>query len=271
MKKKVIVSVAAVAPADTHIVPQKIAEDVIACANAGAAMVHLHVRDYNGNLTDDLSVIKETIDLIQKESDIVIQVSTGGVSNLSIEERCAPLNMAAVEATSLNVGSVNLGKMVYSNPIDDVKYCVGKIIEKEITPEVEVFELGMIHTTELLRKKFSLKNPLLYAVVLGHEGAAPATTEALSAMVGFLPKGEDTLWGITHANRRNFSLIGAALGMGASVVRVGFEDSTYLDEETKADNNLEILQKTVALIKAMDKEPATPEEARKILNIKKRR
>lgn len=271
MKDKVIVSVAAVAPTDGNIIPKKIADDVIACAKAGAAMVHLHVRDYNGCLTSDLSVIKETVDLIKKESDIVIQVSTGGVSNLSIEERCAPLTMETVEATSLNVGSVNLGKSVYCNPIDDVKYCVGKIIENKITPEVEVFELGMINTTEILRKEFSFENPLLYAVVLGHEGASPATPEALNAMVGYLPKNENTLWGITHANRKNFNIIAAALGMGASVVRIGFEDSDYLDEETKAENNFQLLEKTVALIKAMDKEPATPTEARQMLNITKGR
>ncbi len=271
MGNKVIISVAAVSATDTNIVPQKIADDVIACAKAGAAMVHLHVRDYDGKLTKDLSVIKETVDLIKKESDIIIQISTGGVSNLTIEERCAPLYMDTVEATSLNVGSVNLGKAVYCNPIDDVKYCVGEILEQGITPEVEVFELGMINTTEKLRKEFSFQNPLLYAVVLGHEGAAPAQPEALGAMVGYLPKNENTLWGITHANRRQFDIIGAAVGMGASVVRVGFEDSNYLDEEEKAKTNLQLVEKTAALIRAMDKEPATAKEARQMLNITRRK
>ncbi|MCI1930371.1 MAG: 3-keto-5-aminohexanoate cleavage protein [Clostridia bacterium] len=271
MKNKVILSVAAVSPTDKNINPKKIADDVIACSKAGAAMVHLHVRDYEGNLTSNLSVVKETVDLIKKESDIIIQISTGGVSNLTIEQRCAPLYMDTIEATSLNVGSVNLGKSVYCNPIDDVKYCVGKIIENKITPEVEVFELGMINTTELLRKEFSFKNPLLYSVVLGHEGAAPATPEALSAMVGYLPKNKNTLWGITHANRKTFDIIAAAIGMGASVVRIGFEDSVYLNENTKAENNLQILQAVVSLVNDMDKEPATPDDARQILNIRKKR
>ncbi len=268
MPEKIIVSVAAVSPADTDINPRKIADDVIACAKAGAAMVHLHVRDYNGKLTKDLSVIKETIDLIKAESDIIIQISTGGVSDMTIEERCAPLSMNETEATSLNVGSVNLGKAVYSNPIDDVKYCVGQILEKGITPEVEVFELGMINTTEKLREEFNFKSPLLYAVVLGHEGAAPGDAKALSALVNYLPDNKDTLWGITHANRKDFGIIAAALGMGASTVRIGFEDSKYLDENTIAETNLQLVEKTVALIKSMDKIPATPAEAREILNIK---
>ncbi len=269
MNDKVIVSVAAVAPNESSIEPEKIARDVINCAKCGASMVHLHVRGSDGKLTDDLTVTKKIVDLIRKESNIIIQISTGGVSEMNIKQRCMPLELAEIEATSLNVGSVNLGKAIYCNPIDDVKYCVGKILENGVTPEVEVFELGMIHTTELLRKEFDFKAPLLYAVVLGHEGAAPAESEVLSAMVNYIPKNEQTLWGITHANRKDFGIIAAALGMGASVVRIGFEDSKYLDYDTVAQNNAELVEKTVKLIKSMDKLPATPEEARKILNISK--
>ena len=267
MADKVIVSVAAVCGADAVNNPREIADDVIACAKAGAAMVHLHVRDYNNQLTDDLSVIKETIDMIKAESNIIIQISTGGVSDMNIVQRCAPLKMKEVEATSLNVGSVNLGNAVYRNPIDDVKYCVGRILEEGVTPEVEVFELGMINTTEKLRKEFNFKSPLLYAVVLGHEGEMPGESKALMSMLNYLPENEDTLWGITHANRRDFGIVAAALGMGASVVRIGFEDSKYIDKDTISEKNLPLVEKTVKLIKAMDKTPATPDEARKILNI----
>ena len=87
------------------------------------------------------------------------------------------------------------------------------------------------------------------------------------SMLNYLPENEDTLWGITHANRRDFGLVAAALGMGASVVRIGFEDSKYIDKDTISEKNLPLVEKTVKLIKAMDKTPATPDEARKILNI----
>ena len=83
-------------------------------------MVHLHVRDAPGNLTTDMSLLEETLRLIRKDSDIIIEVSTGGVSRLSIQERCVPLYSELVEACSLNVGSTNLGKAVYCNPLDDV-------------------------------------------------------------------------------------------------------------------------------------------------------
>ena len=91
MAEKILISVAPVSAADKEIDPVRIANDVIACAKAGAAMVHLHVRDRQGNLTPDLSVLKEIVERIREKSDIVIQASTGGVSDLTIEERCAPL------------------------------------------------------------------------------------------------------------------------------------------------------------------------------------
>ena len=142
MENKVLVSVAPVAADDKVIIPEKIAEDVYECYKAGAAMVHLHVRDREGNLTPDMTLLEETLRLIRKDSDIVIEVSTGGVSNLTIQERCAPLYSDLVEACSLNVGSTNLGKNVYSNPVDDVEYCVREILKQKKTPEVETFEIG---------------------------------------------------------------------------------------------------------------------------------
>lgn len=262
---KVLISVAPVAATDKIIDPVKIAKDVIECSKAGAAMVHLHVRDLQGNLTSDMTVLEETLRLIRKESDIIIEVSTGGVSNLTIQERCAPLYSDLVEACSLNVGSTNLGKSVYCNPIDDVEYCIQKLIKMKKTPEVETFEIGHTHTMKELMAKYSFCNPVLFSIVLGHKGEAPATPEALSMMISMIPN--EALWGITQANRTDFSIIAAALGLGARTVRIGFEDSRYLDADTIADTNLPLVEKTVRLLRAMDKEPLTPKEARKVFNI----
>lgn len=265
MDNKVMISVAPVAATDTQIDPEKIAADVTACAKAGAAMVHLHVRDSHGALTPDLNVFKETVELIRAQSDIIIEASTGGVSNLTIEERCAPLYYDKVEACSLNVGSTNLGDAVYCNPIPEVKYCVSEILKQKKTPEVEVFELGHTNMIMELRKEYPFVDPILFSIVLGHPGEAPATPEALAAMIQFIPK--DALWGITHAYRKDFGIIAAALGMGAKTVRIGFEDSKYLDRDTQVDSNVPLVEKTVNLLKAMDKAPMTPGEARKFFNI----
>ncbi|GHU05516.1 3-keto-5-aminohexanoate cleavage enzyme [Betaproteobacteria bacterium] len=265
MNDKVLLSVAPVAATDTDVDPAAIARDVVSCARAGAGMVHLHVRDRQGRLTPNLDYLRKTIDLIRSEVDIVIEVSTGGVSNLSIEDRCTSLGLDQVECSSLNVGSVNLGKAVYKNPIDEVRWCVEAILKHGKTPEVEVFEIGMIHTALMLDKEFHFKAPLLFSIVLGHEGAAPATPEALVAMQSFIPP--DMLWGITHAHRVNNDIMCAAIGLGAKTVRIGFDDSTYIDAETIATTNLPMVEHFVKLLHAMGKEPMTPDEARAFFNI----
>lgn len=262
---KVMISVAPVASTDKHIVPANIAAEVLQCWQAGAAMVHLHVRDAAGNLTTDMSLLEETLRLIRKDSDIIIEVSTGGVSRLSIQERCVPLYSELVEACSLNVGSTNLGKAVYCNPLDDVEYCIGELLRMNKTPEVEVFEIGHIFAMKEFMEQYDFRAPVLFSIVLGHKGEAPATPQALAAMIQMIPP--EALWGITHANRRDFSIIAAALGMGASTVRIGFEDSNYLDAHTTVDSNVPLVEKTARLLKAMDKEPMTSAEARKYFNI----
>ena len=263
---KVMISVAPVAATDKNIIPEKIARDVIDCWRAGAAMVHLHVRDEHGNLTTDMSVLNKTLELIRKDSDIIIEVSTGGVSNLTIEERCVPLYSDLVEACSLNVGSTNLGKAVYCNPIDDVKYCVQEILKTGKTPEVEVFEIGHTYAMEELMAQYAFKEPVLFSIVLGHKGEAPPTPKALANMISMIPT--NAVWGITHANRRDFGIVAAALGMGAKTVRIGFEDSNYLDENTMVETNLPLVEKTVRLLHAMDKAPMSADEAREYFNIK---
>ena len=263
---KIMVSVAPVDASSGRAVPEEIAEDVLRCAALGAAMVHLHVREIDGTLTKDTRLLEKTIDLIRKESDIIIEASTGGVSSLSIEERCAPLYSAKVEACSLNVGSVNLGKAVYLNPIDDVRYCVSEIKRTGKKPEVEVFEIGMIHTMKELQKEFALPSPLLFAIVLGHEGAAPATTEALLAMRSLIP--QDAIWGITHAHREDNRIIHAALSLGARAVRVGFEDSYYIKKGKTAKKNHEIIANLVREMDSLGYEPMTASEARSFLGMR---
>ncbi len=265
MNKKVLINVAPVSGSCTQIIPEKIAADVLACRQAGAGMVHLHVRDAQGRLTADTSLLYETLKLIRAQSDIIIEVSTGGISDLSIEERCAPVPLDLVEACSLNVGSTNLGEGVYINRPRDVRYCVEELLRWHKIPEVETFEIGHSYQTGLLMQAYDMVRPVLFSVVLGHGGEAPATPQALAAMISMLPP--DSIWGITHAHRRDFGIIAAALGMGAVTVRVGFEDSNYLDENTQVDSNAPLVEKTAALIRSMDKEVMTPDEARELLHI----
>ena len=263
--EKVAIAIAPVSGASTRVYPHDVARDVLRCVDFGASIVHLHVRDLTGNLTKDVTQFERTIHEIRHKSDLIIQASTGGVSAMSIEDRCAPLYCTGVEMASLNVGSVNLGDAVYSNPRKDVEYCSREIVSLDITPEFEIFEIGMINNVLLLGETIPFKTPLLFNFVLGYPGSVPATVESMIALRQLIPKG--ALWAVTHFDRRDFSLLGAAVGLGAKVVRLGFEYSNFLDANTTAESNAALVEKLARLIRSMDRKVATPDETRKMLKI----
>ncbi len=269
--KKVLISVAPVDGRDTYNDPKKIAEDVIECHRRGAAMVHLHCRDAKNALTANLEHLRRTVELIREKSDIIMEISTGGVSGLTIRERCVPCRPDWVECNSLNVGSVNLGDAVYCNPRKDVEYCVEQILAGGKVPETEVFELGMLHTLKELDERFGLGDPLFIALVLGHAGAMPATSFSLRAMTEAVyenfPQKERVRWGITQAHREDWSLVGQALDLGADSMRVGFEDSRCIDRGRQALYNYEIVESAAGLLARRGMEAMSPAEARSMLGI----
>ncbi|MDF2804378.1 MAG: 3-keto-5-aminohexanoate cleavage protein [Anaerocolumna sp.] len=228
-------------------------------------MCHIHSKDMDGNLTADISLITELFETVREKRDVVIQASTGGVSKMSIQERCYPLEYEKVESASLNGGSTNLGEAVYINSFEDIRYCAKICYDKNILPEIEVFDIGMINNVNLVRKELTFRDPVLFNLVFGHKGGMQPTIEALSAFKSFVPA--DSLWGVTHFGRNNWTFLAAAIAMGATVVRIGFEDSPYLAERETANSNYQVVERLVQLIRAMGLEPATPSEARELLNL----
>lgn len=265
--KKIILSVAPV-PADIrHIDPEAVAAEAVRAWRAGAAMVHLHARDAEGHLTRDTSVLAEIFRLIRRDSDMILEASTGGISDMNIEERCLPLEIPLVEAASLNCGSCNLGENIYRNSFADIRTCSRLITQKGIVPDFEVFEIGMIHNMELVGQEVPFRDPRLYNIVLGQTGAMPNTVEALAAIRNFVPQG--ALWAATDYGRRNFALLAAAAAMGASLLRVGFEDSIWYENGRSAKDNVEQVERIAQIVRSQGLEPATPAEARAILGIRK--
>ena len=263
---KVIISLAPVSAADTRVIPEEVAAEVVQAEAYGAAMVHLHVRDQTGKLTPDVTDFESTINLIRKGSNLILQASSGGISDMTMEQRCAALfECPNVEMTSLNGGSTNLGDSVYANSLPDVRYCATIAADRRIVPEYEVFEIGMIHSICEIADQVEVSRPLLINTVFGHRGTMPATIDALVHFRHFVPK--DALWGVTHFGRRGFDFLAAAIGMGADLVRIGFEDSKFIDPQQRAENNLQLVDKLAKLVRAMDREVATPDEARLMLNI----
>lgn len=267
--RKVILSVAPVA-GPSPVNPDELAADVIRCAKEGAALCHLHAKNREGKLTPDTSVMIESFEKITAGCDIVVQASTGGISEMTIEERCLPLEYKKAESSSLNGGSCNLGEAVYHNSFDEIRYCAKKVYEHAIIPEYEVFEIGMINNIMTVSEELPCRKPILFNLVFGHKGGMQATIDHLIAFRSMVPKSPDVLWGVTHFGRADWSFLAAAVAMGASLVRIGFEDSNYLAEGVRAGHNYEVVAKMANLLRAMGMEPATPAEAREILRIPQR-
>ena len=225
--RKVIISLAPV-QAGTSVDAVKLAEDVEKSVKLGAAMCHLHCRKPDGSLTPDISYMSECFDEILKRTDVVVQASTGGVSDMNIQDRCNPLDYPKVESASLNGGSTNLGEAVYINSFDDIRYCADAVYKRGILPETEVFDIGMLHNMAVVKSEQPFADPMLFNLVFGHKGGMQPTPEMLAAFRSFVPS--DALWGVTHFGRDNWTFLAAAIAMGATVVRVGFEDSHYLAE-----------------------------------------
>ena len=269
--RKIIVAVAPVGkdigpPSINPLTPEDVAREVIDCTRAGASFVHLHVRDDKGIQTEDLTQFSRTLDLIRDASDIIIQGSTGGLSELSLEERCVALNDPRVEVASLNMGSVNFSEEVYINRLPDIRYWAGRMKETNVMPELEIFEAGMLTAVAKLLEEKILKPPLAFGFCLGFHWALPADPNSLFFLKSSLT--EPAAWGVVHESMQDFSLLATALGMGAAAVRVGFEDSVYYAPGKAVATNAELVEKIVSLIHQIGYEVATASEARDLLGLK---
>ncbi len=271
MKRKVLIGVAPVrnpgVPLPEQCVnpltPEQVAEQTLACARAGAVMVHLHVRDEKGEQTGDLTHFSRTLDLIRQESEIVIQGSTGGLSTLTLEERCVALNDERVQMASLNMGSTNFGDHVYINTLPDIRYWAQRMLEAHVVPECEIFGPSMVDTVSRLAQEGLLRDPIHFNFALGFQSSLAATPDNLHWLQSALPGGAH--WGLVHDGMRDFSLLATALAFGATVVRVGFEDGCYYQGDKVAQSNDVLVTEVRDLIERLGFEVATLEEAKRIL------
>ncbi len=209
---------------------------VVDCTRAGASMVHLHVRDAAGQQTAELEAFSYTLDLIRKESDIIIQGSTGGLADLSLEERCVAVDEPRVEVASLNMGSANIKETVYINTLPDIRYWAGRMRQNRVVPELEIFEAGMIPAAFHLIREEAITPPYYFNVCLGFHHALPADPTSLFFLKSMIPP--ESPWGLVHDGMTDLSLLAAAIGLGATIVRVGFEDSIFFAPGEKASNRI---------------------------------
>jgi len=268
--RKIIIAVAPVGrstepPAVNPKTPKQVADEVIRCARAGAGMVHLHVRDAKGAQTEEIGVYSETLDRIRNSSDIVIQGSTGGLTTLTLEQRCVALNDPRTEVASLNMGSVNFGEEVYINRLPDIRYWAKRMRRTQTVPEMEIFDSGMLPAARALVAEGAIRPPYSICFCLGFHWTLAPDPKSLFFMTSMMDA--EVPWGIVHDGMTDFKLLAAAIGLGASLVRVGFEDSIYWAPGQAARRNAELVQKLAQLVRLLGHEAATPAEARRILGI----
>ena len=244
---------------------EEIAREAKSAYDAGASIIHLHVREDDGTPTQSADRFKVCMDAIYKVCpDIIIQPSTGGAVGMTNDERLQPIILKPEMAT-LDCGTCNFGgDDVFVNTENMIIYFAEKIYALGIKPEVEVFDKGMIDMALRLHKKGIIKSPMHFDLVMGVNGGISASARDIVFMVESLPP--DSTWTVAGIGRSEFPMAVFGIIMGGHV-RVGFEDNIYLEKGVLAKSNGELVAKTVRFAKEFGREIASPNEARKILGL----
>ncbi|MDR1237810.1 MAG: 3-keto-5-aminohexanoate cleavage protein [Propionibacteriaceae bacterium] len=276
LENKVVLTVAltgAITPKslNEHIpmTPQEIADDVYRCWQAGASVVHLHMRDDEGLGTMDSARFVKTIELIKQhqDCDVVINLTTAGDSRATEAERYAHLPLIKPEIGSYDAGSFNwMPDGVFINSPSFLEEL--GVVERDlgIKPELEIFDLGHIGITEYYAKKGVLLAPLHYQFVLGVPGGLDPTVETLMFLKHRIQPG--STWSAFGIGRAHLPIMYATLALGGHV-RVGLEDNVFYSKGVLA-SNLSLTERAVRVIHEFGKEVATPDEAREIFGLTNR-
>lgn len=254
------------------ITPEEIAEEAKRCRDAGAAMVHLHVREPDGTPSQSAELFERTILLIRELApDLICQVSTGGAVGMSAEERAQPLSLqgaAKPEMATLTTGTVNFGDDVFWNPRPLVREMARRIREAGIVPEIEVFDAGMIDEAYALEREGLLSFPAHFDFVLGVPGALGASEAVVDFLRSRLPEG--STWSVAGIGRHELPLAEIAIARGGNV-RVGLEDNLYVAKGVLAKGSYELVARVAELAQKAGRPVALPDQAREILRLPPRR
>ena len=244
--------------------PEEIAKQVIACAEEGVSLVHLHARNSKGELTTDLSNFSKTIELITNECSVLIEASTGGLSNLTPQERSLPLQNEKVELGSLNMGSLNFLDKVYINIVPDIRYWLQRMMKNKVKPSMEIFDTSNIAISDLFIKEGLINPQYNFNFIFNYKWGMSFSLPLLEVLKSMLPK--ESIWGAVFGGSSDFSSYLQASLQGATMVRVGFEDSRICNYG-EAKSNLELVKEIRRELRILGFDLANPDEARKLLGM----
>jgi 3-keto-5-aminohexanoate cleavage enzyme len=244
---------------------QEIADEAARCREAGAAVVHLHVRNADGTPTQATSLFREAIERIRTKTDVIVQTSTGGAVGMSIDERAGPLGCRPEMAT-LNCGTLNFGADVFVNTRSQIRDLAHRIRAAGSVPELECYEVGHIHEALSLFGEGLLAAPLHFQFVLGVPGGIGARDGIIEFMAAQVPTG--STWGVAAVGRHQKPMTEAALRLGGHA-RVGLEDNIYLAKGVLAEGSAPLVRQAAEFARSIGRTPVDPNRARALLGLQK--
>ncbi len=277
--------------------PEEIATEAVAAAEAGASIVHVHVRDpETGEPVTDLDLFEEVAAYIDDECDVIVQPTTGGAPTMAPEERVQVVPRLEPEMASCNMGSINFGlyplldkydefqydweeeylegtrDLIFQNTFEDLETILPIFAEHDTKPELECYDVGHLYNARHLLDRGLLEPPLHLQFVMGIHGGIGADPENLTHMKRVADElfGDQYSFSVIGAGRNQFPLGSQAVNMGGHA-RVGLEDNLYLAPGELAESNAQLVEKMASLTRELTgREIATPDEVRAFLDLKGR-
>ena len=270
---------------DYPITPQQIADSCLDARQAGASVVHIHVRDpETGVRSGEPALFREVTERIRDAgSDVLINLTTSegarfvpgdqdpkvggpGTTLKPPLERLVHIEELRPDICTLDVGTFNFGEQIFVNTPAHLRAMAARIKELEVKPELEVFEPGHIMFAKRMLDEGLVNEPPMFQLCLGIPHASPATPEVLALMRSLLPEG--ARWGAFGISRWEFPVVAQAVSHGGNV-RVGLEDNLYLSQGEFA-SNAQLVEKAVRIIRELGAEIVEPDRAADILGISTR-
>ncbi len=247
--------------------PEEIAQQAYECWQAGAAIVHVHVRNADGTPSTDYALYKETIERIRayKDCDVCLNITSSGSVDFGDEERIYPLQQLLPELASYDAGTLNWQhRTVFMNPPSFLEKLGLALQESNVKPEIEIFDAGMVYNAIHYIKTGILKAPCHFQIVLGCAGGMTSTVENLVYLKNLLPEG--STWAACGISAGHLPIMSATIAMGGHL-RVGLEDNLYMSRGVLAKSNAQLVERARHMLEINGLEAATPDEARQIYGL----
>lgn len=248
------------------ITPEEIVASGVRCEAAGASLFHVHIRNpEDESPSTDYRLFEQVHAGLKERTNLIVQISTGGRAGMDYEQRCERLRLRP-EMASLTTGSVNFPNSVYANSPELIDRLAGDMKTHGVKPEMEIFDVSMIANALDLAEKGLADAPLHFDFVMGLKGAIPATAENLLHLKSAIPP--DATWTAAGIGPAQLPMNLMAVLTGGHV-RVGLEDNIYYRRGEPASNE-RLVERIVRLAGELGREIASPDEARRILNLSPR-